>query len=69
LFSSDQKVLCENEIQHGAGDNTKLEANLFVRVANKAQGVRAELRRVNERIRRSVKTKVIVLSEELTEDV
>jgi len=38
-------VLCENEIQHGAGDNTKLEANLFVRVANKAQGVRAELRR------------------------
>jgi len=48
LFSSDQKVLCENEIQHGAGDNTKLEANLFVRVANKAQGVRAELRRVNE---------------------
>jgi len=69
LFSSDQKVLYENEIQLEAGDNTKLEANLFVRVANKAQGVRADLWRVNERIRRTVETKVIVLSEELTEDV
>jgi len=62
-------VSCENEILHGAVDNTKLEANLFVRVANKAQVVRADLWRVNERFRRTVETKVIVLSEELTEDV
>jgi len=40
-----------------------------VRVANKAQGVRAELRRVNERIRRTAETEVFVLSEELSEDV
>jgi len=49
-------VLCENDIQHGAGDNPKLEANLFVKVANKAKGVRAE-------------TEVIVLSAEQIEDV
>jgi len=49
----DLKVLYENEIKHGAGDDTRNEANLFVRVANKARGVRAELRRVNERIRRT----------------
>ncbi|KAK1429686.1 hypothetical protein QVD17_11901 [Tagetes erecta] len=49
----DLKVLCENEIKHGAGDDTKTEANLFVRVANRARGVRAELRRVNEKIMRT----------------
>jgi len=49
----DLKVLCEIEIKHGAGDDTKNEANLFMRVANKARGVRAELREVSERIRKT----------------
>ncbi|KAK1406573.1 hypothetical protein QVD17_42008 [Tagetes erecta] len=47
----DLKVLCENRIKHGAGDDTRIEANLFVKVANKARGIRAELRSVNERLR------------------
>ncbi|KAK1406103.1 hypothetical protein QVD17_41389 [Tagetes erecta] len=47
----DLKVLCENRIKHGAGDDTRIEANLFVKVANKARGIRAELRKVNERLR------------------
>ncbi|KAK1429967.1 hypothetical protein QVD17_12353 [Tagetes erecta] len=47
----DLKVLCENRIKHGAGDDTRTEANLFVKVANKARGIRAELRSVNERLR------------------
>ncbi|KAK1432135.1 hypothetical protein QVD17_09027 [Tagetes erecta] len=47
----DLKGLCENRIKHGAGDDTKIEANLFVKVANKARGIRAELRMVNERLR------------------
>ncbi|KAK1411726.1 hypothetical protein QVD17_38287 [Tagetes erecta] len=49
----DLRVLCENRIKHGAGDDTKIEANLFVKVANKARGIRAELRSVNERLRRT----------------
>ncbi|KAK1434306.1 hypothetical protein QVD17_00043 [Tagetes erecta] len=47
----DLKVLCENRIKHGAGDDTRIEANLFVKVANKARGIRAELRSVIERLR------------------
>jgi len=47
----DLKVLCEADIKHGAGDDTRTEANLFVKVANKARGIRAELRSVNERLR------------------
>ncbi|KAK1421752.1 hypothetical protein QVD17_24351 [Tagetes erecta] len=47
----DLKVLCESRIKHGAGDDTRAEANLFVKVANKARGIRAELRKVNERLR------------------
>ncbi|KAK1429929.1 hypothetical protein QVD17_12281 [Tagetes erecta] len=46
----DLKVVCENRIKHGAGDDTRTEANLFVKVSNKAQGIRAELRNVNERL-------------------
>ncbi|KAK1427845.1 hypothetical protein QVD17_16543 [Tagetes erecta] len=49
----DLKVLCEHRITHGAGDDTATEANLFVKVANKARGIRAELKAVNERLRRS----------------
>ncbi|KAK1431919.1 hypothetical protein QVD17_08716 [Tagetes erecta] len=49
----DLKVLCENKIKHGVGDDTATEANLFVKVANKARGIRAELKEVNERLRRS----------------
>ncbi|KAK1429915.1 hypothetical protein QVD17_12251 [Tagetes erecta] len=49
----DLKVLCENRIKHGAGDDTAAEANLFVKVANKARGIRAELKEVNERLRRT----------------
>ncbi|KAK1407723.1 hypothetical protein QVD17_39347 [Tagetes erecta] len=49
----DLKVLCENRIKHGAGDDTAAEANLFVKVANKARGIRAELKAVNERLRRT----------------
>jgi len=49
----DLKFLCENQIKHGAGDDTENEANLFMRVANKARGIRAELREVNERIRKT----------------
>ncbi|KAK1434270.1 hypothetical protein QVD17_00006 [Tagetes erecta] len=47
----DLKILCENRIKHGAGDDTRTEANLFVKVTNKARGIRAELRSVNERLR------------------
>ncbi|KAK1415047.1 hypothetical protein QVD17_30817 [Tagetes erecta] len=47
----DLKVLCENRIKHGTGDDTRTEANLFVKVTNKARGIRAELRSVNERLR------------------
>ncbi|KAK1407720.1 hypothetical protein QVD17_39344 [Tagetes erecta] len=47
----DLRVLCENQIKHGAGDDTATEANLFVKVANKARGIRAELKTVNERLR------------------
>ncbi|KAK1432243.1 hypothetical protein QVD17_09138 [Tagetes erecta] len=49
----DLRVLCENRIKHGAGDDTRIEANLFVKVANKARGIRAELRSVNERLRKT----------------
>ncbi|KAK1431438.1 hypothetical protein QVD17_07897 [Tagetes erecta] len=49
----DLKVLCENRIKHGAGNDTAAEANLFVKVANKARGIRAELKAVNERLRRT----------------
>ncbi|KAK1431926.1 hypothetical protein QVD17_08730 [Tagetes erecta] len=49
----DLKVLCEHRIKHGAGDDTAAEANLFVKVANKARGIRAELKEVNERLRRT----------------
>ncbi|KAK1431899.1 hypothetical protein QVD17_08680 [Tagetes erecta] len=51
--NEDLKVLCENRIKHGAGDDTRTEANLFGKVANKARGIRAELRSVNERLRRT----------------
>ncbi|KAK1410109.1 hypothetical protein QVD17_36642 [Tagetes erecta] len=47
----DLRLLCENRIKHGAGDDTRTEANLFVKVANKARGIRAELKSVNERLR------------------
>ncbi|KAK1411619.1 hypothetical protein QVD17_38175 [Tagetes erecta] len=36
LCDEDLKILCENRIKHGAGDDTRIEANLFVKVANKA---------------------------------
>jgi len=49
----DLRILCENQIKHGAGDDTENEANLFMRVANKARGIRAELREVSERIRKT----------------
>ncbi|KAK1431821.1 hypothetical protein QVD17_08517 [Tagetes erecta] len=49
--STGEAILCENDIKHGARDDTRTEANLFVKVANKARGVRAELREVNERLR------------------
>ncbi|KAK1431956.1 hypothetical protein QVD17_08782 [Tagetes erecta] len=54
----DLKILCENRIKHGAGDDTRTEANLFVKVANKARGIRAELRKVNERLRASDEQKM-----------
>ncbi|KAK1432096.1 hypothetical protein QVD17_08987 [Tagetes erecta] len=67
----DLKVLCENRIKHGAGDDTRTEANLFVKVANKARGIRAELRKVNERLRATDEQRMDVddLSKQLDETI
>lgn len=44
-FSDDDlRVLCEIPIKCGNGEGTKEEACLFERVANKARGVRSEVR-------------------------
>ncbi|KAK1421706.1 hypothetical protein QVD17_24255 [Tagetes erecta] len=67
----DLKILCENDINHGAGDDTRIEANLFVKVANKARGVRVELKKVNERLRMTDEQRMDMddLSKQLDESI
>jgi len=52
-FSDDDlKILCENPIRTGAGADTKKEAALFERVANRARGIRAEVKELAEKVQK-----------------
>ncbi|KAK1414911.1 hypothetical protein QVD17_30674 [Tagetes erecta] len=54
-FSDDDlKILCENPIGCGAGEETKKEATLFERVANMAQGIRSEVKQLVESVQKQV---------------
>jgi len=46
----DLKILCENPIRVGAGAETRKEAALFERVANRARGIRSEIKELTEKI-------------------
>jgi len=60
-FSDDVlKILCENLIRVGAGADTRKEAALFKRVANRARGIRAEVKELSEKIQKQT---------ELNEDI
>ncbi|KAK1424682.1 hypothetical protein QVD17_20017 [Tagetes erecta] len=56
----DLKILCENPIRVGAGADTRKEAALFERVANRARGIQAEVKELTEKIQKQA---------ELNEDV
>ncbi|KAK1427988.1 hypothetical protein QVD17_16788 [Tagetes erecta] len=50
-FSDDDlKILCENPIRFGAGAETKKEAALFERVANRARRIRSEVKQLAESV-------------------
>jgi len=48
----DLKILCENPIRVGAGADTRREAALFERVANRARGIRAEVKELTDKIQK-----------------
>jgi len=50
-FSDDDlKILCENQIKYEAGADTKKEAALFERVANRARGISTEIKQLAQRM-------------------
>ncbi|KAK1406524.1 hypothetical protein QVD17_41922 [Tagetes erecta] len=65
-FSDDDlKILCENPIKSEAGAETKKEAALFERVANKARGIRSKVKQLAESVQKQ--TELQAEFHELTE--
>lgn len=52
-FSDDDlKISCENQLKCGSGAETKEEDSLFERVANRAWGIRQEVKELAEKVER-----------------